>query len=312
MSYLFQRFFGNMLKYGLEYFGLYYSVYDGTCTNNEDPEEQGRIQVRVPNVAGNAPIGSWAWPSLPMGGRDKGTFWVPDIGDPVSVTFRNGNPSYPRYSGGYWPKVDGSDNFVPEGAYTDGKPTRRIFKTAAGHEFTLDDNPDDLTVKLIWVDKSDPNSPKYTFLAFTNEGGVQIATHVGSFLELRTTEGEEANILTDKHGNSFIQDADGVQIVDQSGNAMTLAEGVVQIIGTDSFIVNAQGINLKTGGVEIGDVATDSAVKGTSFMAWWNSTFVPWLNTHTHPTGVGPSGPPAAPHTAPSDQVVLTDKLKMQ
>jgi len=312
MSILFSRFFEKTLKYGLEFFGLYYSEYDAICVSNEDPEEQGRIKVRVPNVAGNKPLGAWAWPVLPMGGKDKGMFWPPDEGDPVVVTFRNGNPSYPRYVGGYWPNVKGGDKYAPEGAYTDGKPTRKILKTSAGHEFTFDDNPEDLTVKLIWADKTDAESPKYTFLAFTKEGSVQVANHLGAFLELRAKDGDELNMLTDKNGNSFIQDKDGIKIVDASGNAFSLTEGVAQLIGSGEFIVNIPAINFKTGGVEIGDVATDSAVKGTSFMAWWNSVFVPWLNTHTHPTGVGPSGPPAAPHTAPEDSLVLTDKLKMQ
>lgn len=312
MSVLFEKFMKNLMKYGLEHFGLYYSEYDGTCVDNEDPEEQGRIKVRVPLVAGGIPIGAWAWPKLPMGGRNKGTFWVPDVGDPVAVTFKNGNPSYPKYSGGYWPKIGGSDNQAPSDAYTDGVPTKRIFRTAAGHELTFDDNPEDLTVKMIWTDKTDEDNPKYTFLAMTKEGNIQMATHVGSFLEMRTVEGEEANILTDKNGNSFIQDKDGIKIVDASGNSFSLAEGLAQILGTDSVVINAPGINLKAGGVEVGDVATDSTIKGTSFISWWKSTFLVWLNTHTHPTGVGPSGPALSPHQAPVDQVVLTDKLKVQ
>ena len=312
MSYLFQRFLDNVLKYGFESVGIYLSEYDGTCVSNEDPEEQGRIQVRVPNVTGNEPIGAWAWPNLPMGGRDKGTFWVPDPDDPVVVTFRNGNPSYPKYTGGYWPKVGGTDNFVPEGAYTNGKPTRRIFKTAAGHEFTFDDNPDDLTVKFIWADKTDPLAPKYTFYAVTKDGNLQMATHKGSFFEMRAKDGEEANILTDKDGNSFIQDKDGIKIVDKTGNVIELKDGAIQVIGPGSLVVNMPSINFKTGGVEIGNVATDSAVKGTSFMLWWNTVFLKWLNEHTHPTGVGPSGVPLVPHIAPADKLVLTDKLKME
>lgn len=312
MSYLFEKFRNNLFKYGLEYFGLYYSEYDGTCFDNKDPDEQGKIRVVVQSIGGNKPLGAWAWPKMPMAGRDKGIFWVPDKGDPVVVTFRNGNPNYPKYSGGWWPKVGGTDNFVPEGAYTNGVPTRRILKTKAGHELTFDDNPEDLTVKLIWCDKTDPNAPKYTFLAFTKEGNVQMATHIGSFLEMRTKEGEEANILTDKDGNSFIEDKDGIKIVDKTGNLIELKEGMIQFVGTKNMVVNVPGINFKTGGVEIGDVATDSAVKGTSFMAWWKSVFLVWLNAHTHPTGVGPSGPPLVPHQAPADTLVLTNKLKMQ
>lgn len=309
---LFQRFLGNLVKYGLEYFGLYYSEYDGTCIDNEDPEEQGRIKVRVPNVAGNDPIGDWAWPNMPIAGMDKGSFWVPDVDDPVIVTFRNGDPSFPRYTGGWWPSVKGGDNFTPEGAYTDGKPTRKIFRTSSGHELTFDDNPEDQTIKLIWADKTDEADPKFSFFSFTKEGNIQMATHVGSFMEMRTTEGDELNMIVDMNGNSIIQDVDGVKILDASGNVLELTDGKYQIIAPGEMIITSPSVNIKAGGVLVGDVAEDKALKGTSFMAWWNATFLVWLNTHIHPTGVGPSGPAATPHVAPADTLVLTDKLKMQ
>jgi len=266
----------------------------------------------VPGVAGNEPIGSWAWPASKFAGRDKGQFWVPDVDDPVIVTFRNGNPSYPRYHGGWWPKVDGSDNFVPEGAYTGGQPTKRIIKTSSGHELTFDDNPDDQTVKLIWADKANPALPKYSFVAFTADGNIQMATHVGSFFEMRAAEGDELNMMMDKHGNTIVQDTDGIKIIDKIGNVVDLGATGVQIISGGSVTINASGVNLKAGGVSVGDVATDSVVKGTTFIAWWASVFAAWLNTHTHGTGVGPSGPPLSPHVAPANALVLTDKLKTQ
>jgi hypothetical protein len=309
MSSLFETFFGNLLKHGLEYFRLYYSEYDGTCVDNEDPKEQGRIKVRVPHVAGNDPIGVWAWPKARWAGRNCGDFCVPDVDDPVIVTFRNGNPSYPRYAGGWWPNVGGQDNFTPTGAYVDGKPVVRIFRTKAGHELSFSDEPGNLGCKFIW---HDPEGDKYSFIAFTAEGNIQMATHVGSFLEMRTKEGEEANLFVDKDGNSIIQDKDGIKIAEKTGNVIELKEGAIQIIGQKDVIINSQSVNMKTGGVTIGDVATDSAVKGTSWMLWWNSAFLPWLNAHTHGTGVGPSSPPLAPTMAPADKLVLTDKLKMQ
>jgi hypothetical protein len=200
-------------------------------------------------------------------------------------------------------------NFVPDGAYTNGKPTARIFRTKAGHEVSFDDNPESLTCKFIW---HDPVKDLYTFIAFTKEGNIQMANHKGSFFEMRAKDDDELNMLVDMHGNTIVQDKDGTKIVDADGNVLELKKDTIQFIGKKNFIVNVPSINLKTGGVEIGDVATDKAMKGTSFMAWWNATFLTWLNSHTHPTGVGPSGPPLAPHVAPADTLVLTDKLKTQ
>ena len=307
---LFDRFMNNLLKYGLEYFQLYYSEYDGVCTNNEDPKQQGRIKVQVPQIGGNAPLGDWAWPKPLWGGRDSGSFMPPDVGDPVLVTFRNGNPSYPRYQGGSWPNVNSSDNFYPIGGYVDGKPVVRGFRTKAGHELTFSDEEGNPGCKFIW---HDPVNDKYSFVAFTADGNIQMGTHVGSMFEMRAKDGEDLNMMVDSRGNSIIQDVDGIKIVDASGNVVELKANAIQIIGTKDVVINSQSVNIKTGGVEIGDVATDSAVKGTSWLAWWSSTVLTWLLAHTHPTGVGPSGPPLPPPLQPpNQQLLLTDKLKMQ
>lgn len=306
---LFNRWLKKLYLYGLEYFQLYYSVYRATCMDNEDPEEQGRIRVRVPAVSGSDTIGNWAWPITPWAGRDSGSFVVPDVNDPVYVMFENGKADYPMWMGGWWPKP-GGDNFAEGlGAYKNGKPTKRIFKTKAGHELSFEDDPETLSCKLVW---HNPAEDQYSFFAFTKDGSVQMANHQGAFMEFRTKDGDELVMIMDKTGNQFSMNKDGTKLVDQNGNLIELKKGAVQILSPDAVVVNAPSINLKTGGVDIGDIATDEAVKGTTFLAWWKAVFLVWLNTHIHPTGVGPSGPAQVPAQAPVDKTVLTQKLKMQ
>ena len=55
-----------------------YGKYRGTVVNNVDPEQIGRIQVTVPDVAGFLP-GSWAMPCLPVTGLNMGMFTVPTV-----------------------------------------------------------------------------------------------------------------------------------------------------------------------------------------------------------------------------------------
>ena len=307
---LFERWLDKLYRYGLEHFNLYYGVYRGTCMDNEDPEEQGRIHVRVPAVTGKDTIGNWAWPMSSWAGRDSGMFVVPDVGDPVYVMFEGGKASYPIWTGGWWPKIKNGANFTEGmGPYLDGKPTKRIFKTKAGHELSFEDNEDALSCRLVW---HDPVNDKYSFFTFTPNGSVQMANHKGCFMELRSTDDDELVMLMDKSGNMFTQNKDGTKIMDPNGNLIELNKNMIQILSPTSLVVNAPSVNLKTSGVEVGDVATDEIVKGTSFLLWWNTTFMTWLNAHTHPTGVGPSGPPTLPSTAPVDSVVLTKKIKTQ
>lgn len=311
MEALFTSFFKNLLKHGLEYFGRYYGIYRGVCMDNKDPNKQGRILVRVPAVTGVDTHGVWAWPAAKWGGKDSGDFCVPDEKDPVWVFFENGDKTAPNYLGGWWPAPEGVNFAEGLDAYNaEGIPTKRIFKTKAGHELSFEDDPETLSCKLVW---HDPEKDKYSFFAFTEDGSLQMANHKGCFLELRATDDDELVMIMDKNSNQFSMDKDGTKIVDGSGNVIELKEGAIQFIGKKDLIINVPGVNIKTGGVTIGDVATDSAVKGTSWLAWWTATVLPWLLAHTHPTGVGPSGPPIPPPLLPpQEKALLTDKLKMQ
>ncbi len=309
MKSLFQRFFQNLTEHGLEYFKRYYGFYRGVCMNVEDETEQGRILVKVPIVTGDETHPVWAWPIAPWAGKDSGSLSVPDVGDPVYVSFENGDANHPLYFGGWWPKPESGDSYMPEGVYTNGRPTKRFFRTKAGHELSFEDDPDNLSCKVVW---HDPEADEYAFLAFTKEGSIQMANRKGCMIEAGATDDEERIMMVDKAGNSVTMDKDGMKLIDTFGNIFEMKDGAIQVIGGGDVVINCAGINMKTGGVTIGDVATDSAVKGTSWLAWWTSTVLVWLNTHTHPTGVGPSGPALVPAQPPNQQLLLTDKLKMQ
>lgn len=90
-----------------------YGKYRGTVVNNIDPEQIGRIQVMVPDIAGFVP-GTWAMPCLPLAGINMGMFTVPSIGAKVWVEFERGDADHPIWVGGFW----GSGAEVPVMART--------------------------------------------------------------------------------------------------------------------------------------------------------------------------------------------------
>lgn len=81
----------------------YYGKYRGTVFNNVDPEFSGRIQAIVPGVPGLevAPT-TWALPAVPLAGKQRGAFFVPEPGAGVWVEFERGDPRYPIWTGGFW------------------------------------------------------------------------------------------------------------------------------------------------------------------------------------------------------------------
>lgn len=310
MKSVFTRFVDSMLKYGLEYFGVYYGEYDGVCVDNEDPTEQGRIKVTVPGVAGRKPIGSWAWPTSGWAGRDSGLFVVPDVGDPVTVTFRNGNPSYPKYTGGSWPNVDGGDNFTPKG-YVDGKPVIRMLRTKSGHELAFCDNPDDRYCHVIW-NNGDADEPLISHLTFDKDGSIKVENHKGGVLEMTALDDDEdSNRLVDSRGNSITQDKDGIVVSDINGNTLTLSDGLAEFTGSENFAYNGKEMDLQVDLLKVGD-AGEGAIRGTTFFDWFLNTFLQHYIAHTHGTGVGPSGPPMPPPLQmPVQTDMVSDEVKM-
>lgn len=76
----------------------FYGKYRGMVLNNVDPQQIGRLQVQVPDVAGVLPT-SWAMPCFPSSGTQMGAYMIPQIKAGVWVEFEQGNPDYPIWSG---------------------------------------------------------------------------------------------------------------------------------------------------------------------------------------------------------------------
>lgn len=68
-------------------------LYRGTCINNEDPQQVGRILVSIPSVFG-FDVNEWALPSFPVGSSR-----VPATNEGVWIAFEGGNPRYPVWIG---------------------------------------------------------------------------------------------------------------------------------------------------------------------------------------------------------------------
>lgn len=104
-----------------------------------DPENLARVQVRLLNFDGvtdhDGPI--WARLGVPLAGNNRGTFWVPDIGDEVLVAFVNGDSRWPVVIGGLW---NGRDN-PPETMDGEGNNYLKVFRSRNGVKLTMDDTP---------------------------------------------------------------------------------------------------------------------------------------------------------------------------
>jgi len=115
----------------------YFGKYRGQVTDNNDPDNLGRVKAKVPRVLGDEESG-WALPAFCYGGAsEQGFFAVPDIGAGVWIEFEGGDLSYPIWSGTWY-----TSGAIPESA----QPPQKVLKTKSGHKIVLDDDQGSLTI----------------------------------------------------------------------------------------------------------------------------------------------------------------------
>ncbi len=113
----------------------FYGKYRGLVTDNNDPNNLGRIRARVPAVLGTVESG-WALPCTPYTGDGSGQYTVPEPGVGVWIEFEAGDPSRPIWSGCWW-----GDGQLPENnSGTMVTPPIKIIRSEQGLMVTLNDN----------------------------------------------------------------------------------------------------------------------------------------------------------------------------
>jgi uncharacterized protein involved in type VI secretion and phage assembly len=147
----------------------------GTVTNNQDPDNLGRVKVKFPWLS-DEDESNWARIVSPMAGKEKGIFFLPEVGDEVFVVFQYGDINMPYVIGSLWNGVD-----VPPETNSDGKNNIRIIKSRSGHIIRLDDTEGEEKIEI--VDKTEKNmitiDAKDNKISLTTDKDIEIAAPNG-------------------------------------------------------------------------------------------------------------------------------------
>jgi uncharacterized protein involved in type VI secretion and phage assembly len=66
-------------------------VYSASVVENRDPEGLARVLLHVPGLTDVIPGDLWARVATMMAGRNRGTWFIPEVGDEVLVAFERGD-----------------------------------------------------------------------------------------------------------------------------------------------------------------------------------------------------------------------------
>ena len=114
----------------------HYGKYRGIVTDNQDPNNLGRLKARVPEVLLDVETG-WALPAAtPYSGDGSGLYTVPEPGAGVWIEFEAGDVSRPIWSGCWW----GDGQLPKNNSGTAATPSMKIIRSEQGLMVTMDDD----------------------------------------------------------------------------------------------------------------------------------------------------------------------------
>jgi len=261
--------------------GKFYGKYSGVVTAVEDDDHLGRITVKVPAVLGTE-VAVLARPCLPFGHS-----FVPPVGAKVWVEFEAGNPSFPLWVGCWYPT-----GTTPTEAAVQ-PPENRVIQTPSGHTIEMLDTAGEEKITI--------RHKGNAFLSIDKNGSVLISNSKGSHIYLNA-EDEEATFV-EQHGHLIAMTADAVMITNKDGSFVELKGGKARVVAADGLQVTAKSITLDGGSISLGANATEPVILGNAFALAWGM--------HTHPTALGPSGPPI-PSLAALAATVMSKKVKVK
>jgi uncharacterized protein involved in type VI secretion and phage assembly len=184
--------------------GRYYGKYRGIVTDNQDPDDLGRLKAQVPRLLGSTVETGWALPCLPYGGlADQGMYFVPDQGATVWMEFEGGDLAYPIWTGTWW-----GDNELPESA----APAQKVIKTSSGHKVVLDDDG----------------------------GSIEVTDSNGNTIKMDNS----GVTITDQNQNSITMDSSGVAIADSNQNSITMDSSGIVLKGSKVSVGDPASDNL--------------------------------------------------------------------
>jgi uncharacterized protein involved in type VI secretion and phage assembly len=198
----------------------WYGVYCALVSDNVDPDGIGRVQVVfpwAPDVGGSAGIQKgqryevWARVATLAAGRNRGSWFLPDVGDEVLVSFEAGHPSRPVVVGALWNGVD-----TPPVAAAAGNHSK-VLRTRSGSEIRFNDEAGHETVEI-------RTAAGQSVLLTSEDGG-----------SARVADGHHSSVTLTPAGIT-LQSASSVAI---KASAITLEAAAINL---DSALVKCVGV----------------------------------------------------------------------
>ena len=194
-----------------------YGVVCGVVSDNKHPEGDYRVKVKFPWISSKDVgdtedfVSSWARVITNMGGKGRGFYCLPEVGDEVLVSFIHGDVRLPVVLGAMWNKEDK----MPVG---DNTSANKKVKDPLGN---------DVGVHAAAVDNKAAGGKNNARFFLSRSGHMMI---------FDDTDGKESMSFLSKsgHGLHFNDEKDNISVHDASGEEYLVLDGKKQKIILES------------------------------------------------------------------------------
>ncbi len=181
-----------------------------TVTDNKDPNNLGRVKIMFESYSPNKDI-EWVRVSNIVAGKNRGSFFIPEIGDEVIVAFQQGYIDRPIVIGSLYSKED----TPPEKTKNDNNCVKML-RTRSGHE-------------IIFDDKEEKES-------------ILIKSKSGHKIILDDVKDSEKIVIEDKTGNnSIVINSSQDSLVIKSGKEIKINASEIEIQAEKTLTLKSNG-----------------------------------------------------------------------
>lgn len=197
-------------------------VFSAVVIDNIDPDNLGRVEVRLPQIGESDQHGREAWARLAtlMAGQNRGTWFIPDVNDEVLVAFEAGDVRRPYVIGSLWNVASAP----PESMDTNNN--KKLLRSRNGVKITLDDQSGQESFIV-----ETPGGQKITLK--DGPGSIEIMDSNGNSVKLET-----AGVTVNASAKVTIN----ASTVEISSGAVTVNSGISKFSGVvqcDTLISNS-------------------------------------------------------------------------
>ena len=235
--------------------GNVFSLTLATVKNIKDDKKLNRVRC-LPIGAPDGELTDWCYVMTPMGGKDRGLFLFPQVGDLVVLGYLENDPHRPIVLGSFWNTESPAPLKV-----ADGKAEDYCLKTPQKVEMSLHDEnkKQKLTIKMPSGIVVEIDDEKQTVTTKNKGGDTSLVMKMkDGELELKaksklTLSAGQASVTLEKNGKITIKGSGDVSLDGKSLKAK--ATGAASIQGMDVSVKATKDLSLKSTGT--------AALKGT-------------------------------------------------